>query len=77
MANLIPRRITGQALRLSARAGRLPVVGAGIRAGVRDQLGLSRLHDARLGPEVTPWLEPPAQGRPASSRHERDGQEGP
>lgn len=67
MAGLIPRRLTGTALQLSARAGRLPVVASTVRAGVREQVGLSVLRDARLGATVVPMLRPPAPDRPGPS----------
>lgn len=67
MPGLSPRRLSGQALRLSARAGRVPLLGATVRAANRDQLGLAALRRARLGEDVTPLSAPPAA----------DGREGP
>ncbi|CAN5118610.1 hypothetical protein BH23ACT9_BH23ACT9_15220 [soil metagenome] len=58
MAGLTPRRLAGRTLTFSARAGRLPLLGAGVRAAGRPLLGLDRLRDARLG-ETVPYLTPP------------------
>jgi hypothetical protein len=55
---LAPRLLTGRALQLSARASQVPLLAAGVRAAARPLLGLSVLHDARLG-TTPPALVPP------------------
>jgi hypothetical protein len=70
MAGLTPRRLTGRALRLSARAGRIPVLRVGVRAAGQPLLGLDRLRDARLGvvaPHLTPPPRPDLPSRPAQA----------
>ncbi|WP_370324510.1 hypothetical protein [Euzebya sp.] len=53
-----PRRLTGRALRVSARASEVPVLRAGVRLVGRGQLGLEALREARIGP-VPPAVAPP------------------
>jgi hypothetical protein len=62
MPGLTPRRLTGRALQLSARAAGIPLLAAGVRAAGRPLLGLDRLRDARLG-DAVPLLVPPAPSR--------------
>lgn len=73
MPGLTPRRLTGTTLRFSAHAGRMPVLGAGVRAAARPLLGLDRLRDARLG-TAAPYLTPPA-GPPTSRPDAHEMQE--
>ncbi len=58
MPSLSPRRLTGRALQLSAKAAGIPLLASGVRAAGRPLLGLDRLRDARLG-DVAPFLTPP------------------
>lgn len=57
MAGLTPRRLTGATLRMSARAERIPFLGAGVRLAGRSMVPLDALREARLGP-VRPLLVP-------------------
>lgn len=63
MPGLTPRRLTGRTLQISARLGRVPVLGAGVRAAGRPLLGLDVLREARLDGAV-PYLTPPPAIRP-------------
>lgn len=58
VAGLTPRRLSGLALRLSAGADRVPILGAGVRAAGRSLIGIEELRQARLGP-AAPHLAPP------------------
>ncbi|MGI9017110.1 MAG: hypothetical protein ACR2HR_08420 [Euzebya sp.] len=62
MAGLNPRRLSGRVLQFSAKASRLPILGAGVRAAGKPLLGLERLRDARLD-NVPPYLVPPPARR--------------
>ena len=57
MAGLTPRRLTGATLKMSARAERIPFIGAGVRLAGRSLVPLDALRDARLG-AVRPLLVP-------------------
>lgn len=63
MPGLTPRRLTGRTLQLGARLGRLPLIGAGVRAAAVPLLGLDALRQADLG-AAPPHLAPP----PAADR---------
>jgi aspartyl-tRNA(Asn)/glutamyl-tRNA(Gln) amidotransferase subunit A len=52
-----PRRMTGGVLRGLGRASGLPVIGAGVRAGMLVQVGLRRLHVTDI-PADTPPFDP-------------------
>lgn len=58
MPGFTPRRLTGRALQLSAKAAGVPLLAPGVRAAGRPLLGLGRLRDARIG-DVPPAVEPP------------------
>lgn len=68
MAGLNPRRLSGVALKLTARGERVPFVGGGMRWAARSTVPLDRLRGARLGaipPYLTPdGTEPPPAAAP-------------
>ncbi len=72
LAGLTPRRLSGLALRVTANADRLPLLGAGVRAAGRSLIGIETLREARLDP-VRPWLAPPGPTTPTTPDPAGDG----